>query len=480
MTREPRQEREPASEPEVRPAPSLRFPSRLHLRLVVTIVAMVGLASGLLAIGSSAFVARQRYDTFVERARQQARLVFVLAQGQSSADQLDTLIAVSRERNGFETMVVSDRVVASRSGLTPDDLPPAVRDASGERFAAAFATVDGNPCYVIGADVIGTERTRLYLVFSERSIRDDLAELRGVLLSAWVIVVIASAGIADLVARRTLAPVRESAQAARALAEGLLHTRLARRRDDEFGTLARAFNEMAEALGTKISELSEAHQRERQFTADVAHDLRTPLAAMVSAASVLNGRMDEVPAAVRRPVELLVADVHRLWKLVEDLLELGSLDASDVVLRDDEVHLPSLCEHLLSVIAPDQPSMRSQAEDVAVVIDRVRVERVLENLLRNALLHGGGSAMLRMGVDDGRLIAVVEDDGPGVAEDALPSIFDRFRKLESSRSTQGSGLGLSIAARHAEVLGGSLSVSNRPSGGAAFRLDVPVRAVERP
>src|SRR5207244_916785 len=138
----------------------------------------------------------------------------------------------------------------------------------------------------------------------------------------WVLAVAVAAATGLLLARRTLGPVARASRAARDLAEGLLDTRLPVETRDEFGAWATSFNEMASALEAKIEALSEARERERRFTSDVAHELRTPLSAVVGEASLLREHLAELPAEVRRPAELLVGDVGRLRRLVEELMEI--------------------------------------------------------------------------------------------------------------------------------------------------------------
>ena len=133
--------------------------------------------------------------------------------------------------------------------------------------------------------------------------------------------------VGRLLARRTLEPVARASEAARLMAGGRLDTRLPAGPADEFGAWAAAFNEMADALEAKIAELVAAQERERRFTANVAHELRTPLAALVAEASLLSEQGGQLPAPARRPVELLVADVRRLRTLVDELMEISRLDA---------------------------------------------------------------------------------------------------------------------------------------------------------
>ncbi len=271
-----------------------------------------------------------------------------------------------------------------------------------------------------------------------------------------------------MIARQTLKPVRRAAGAAQSLAEGLLATRLPTSSDDEFGAWAQSFNGMAQALEDKMAALSEAAERERRFTANVAHDLRTPLTGMVSAASVLEEKLDTMDPEARRMTELIVDDLRRLETLVLKLLELARLDAGQ-----DDVHLEaiSLREAVDAVVQSEE-----RRGDVAVCIDenltvwadRSRFKRVLSNLVANAVVHGGGQVEIRARREDADVAVDVLDRGPGLGEGDIGRIFDRFSKGDWARAAQGSGLGLAIALEHARAQGGTLEAANRPAGGARF------------
>ena len=166
--------------------------------------------------------------------------------------------------------------------------------------------------------------------------------LRNILAGGVGILVLLAGFVGALLARRRLRPVGQASDAARSLAEGLLETRLPVEGRDEFGSWAQSFNEMAAALETKIADLSAAQARERRFTADVAHELRTPLTALVGEASLLAEHLESMPPESRRPAELLVADVGRLRRLVEDLMEISRFDAGQESVHAETVDLGAL------------------------------------------------------------------------------------------------------------------------------------------
>src|SRR3989442_469890 len=230
---------------------------------------------------------------------------------------------------------------------------------------------------------------------------------------------------------------------------------------------------MAQALGGKIGDLSEARDRERRFTSDVAHELRTPLAALVSEASLLREQLERIPADARRPAELLVADVGRLRRLVEDLMEISRFDAGKEVVRTEPVDVSSLVAAVLRARGWEA-RVELRAEPLPLETDRRRLERIVSNLVGNALEHGGGRAAVTVGRDAVGAFVEVADRGHGIAPEHLSHLFDRFYKADPSRSSPGSGLGLGIARENARLLGGDLRVWSEVGVGSRFTLVLPV------
>jgi two-component system sensor histidine kinase MtrB len=307
---------------------------------------------------------------------------------------------------------------------------------------------------------------QLYLFFSEQSIQRNLAQLRNTLAAAWLGVLLVAALVGHVLARRTLGPVARASEAARLIAGGRLDTRLPVGAADEFGAWAAAFNEMADALEAKIAALSAAQARELRFTANVAHELRTPLTALVAEASLLGSQ-------ARRPVELLVADVRRLRTLVDELMEISRLDAgSEPVLRQ-RVDVRSVVAALISARGW-QDQVAVNGEPLTLTTDPRRIERILGNLVGNAVEHSGRDVTVRTGTDGAHGYIDVADGGPGIPPEHLPHVFERFYKADSARAGVGSGLGLAIALENARLLGGNISVSSDVASGSVFRLTLPL------
>ncbi|MGE3449737.1 MAG: ATP-binding protein, partial [Microbacteriaceae bacterium] len=247
------------------------------------------------------------------------------------------------------------------------------------------------------------------------------------------------------------------------------------RGDDEFSHLARSFNTMADSLQSKIDELNRAAERERQFTANVAHDLRTPLTGMTAMASILHEHLDALPSDARAAVEIIIQDSERLKNLVLELLELARLDSGkDVVLLEDLDLADAVSATVESVSVPMGASVAVDVPaGLRIRADKPRFRRALGNLVLNASTHGGGAVSITVDLADGDVLIHVCDDGPGIDPELLDKVFDRFVRGDAARGPGGSGLGLAIAREQARAQGGDVIAADGGGRGARFTLRVP-------
>jgi signal transduction histidine kinase len=446
---------------------------RLRRRLTVAFVLIAALAAAAVAVSSYLLVRQAWLDDSLRRADRDARYQLTLAgqflplDAQRSENLLDSFARGDRD----VVLVAGGAATPSNPALDPP-LPGSLRASVAEGQLAFQRMRSGEHHLLVVGGRIGGSTEQLYMTYLEDQIHSNLEHLRNVLLAGALAVTLVAGTVGYGLARRTLEPVGRAAAAARAVAAGQLGTRLPAGRD-EFGTWAASFNQMADALQAKIAALSEAEQRERRFTADVAHELRTPVTALVAEASLLREHLDQLPDAARRPAELLVADVVRLRHLVDELMEISRLEGGEERVRADEVDLAALV-HAVVTGGGWADRVRVQAPPVVVRTDRHRVERVLANLVANAVEHGGTGVAVRVASADAVVRVEVADRGPGIAPEHLPHLFDRFYKADRARSSAGSGLGLAIARENARLLGAGLTVSSRVGEGTTFRLTLPV------
>jgi two-component system, OmpR family, sensor histidine kinase MtrB len=449
----------------------------LRRRLTIAFVLTVGVSAAALAAGSYFVVRHNLLADSVDSAERQTRRNLVVAPTYLRQGREELVKAY--QRGGFLVVGTdSGRPFSSSLGVGLRQVPTDLRRLAGKgQLGYERETVAGMHYLVVGGPA-GRD-TELYFFFSEENLRDELDQLRNVLLAGIAILVLAAALVGAVVARRTLRPVADASEAARSLAEGLLETRLPVTGEDEFGAWAEAFNEMAAALEAKISALSAAQARERRFTADVAHELRTPLTALVGEAALLAEHLDRMPVESRRPAELLIEDVGRLRRLVEDLMEISRFDAGRESVRAEPVDLGSLAAAVVRARGWEG-RVTLESQEATITSDPRRLERVVANLVGNALEHGGSGVVVRVGGADGVASLEVEDSGPGISPEHVPHLFERFYKADRARSGRGTGLGLAIAQENARLLGGEIVVKSTLGAGTRFTLRLRSLPVAEP
>jgi two-component system sensor histidine kinase MtrB len=444
----------------------------MRRRLTVAFMLAVGVSAAALAVGSYFVVRHNLLSDSVDSSVAQTRRNLGIAGAYRSAG-LDALLQAYRSRGDFLTVARRDgRTFLSGPNVSLQAVPAGLRAivARGE-LGYERTTVGSTQYLVTGTPAAGD--TQLYFFFSEESLRHELAVLRNILLAGAGILALLAGLVGALLARRTLRPVARASSAARSLAEGLLETRLPVEGRDEFGAWAQAFNEMAAALEGKIAALSAAQARERRFTADVAHELRTPLTALVGEASLLAEHLDRMPPESRRPAELLIADVGRLRRLVDDLMEISRFDAGVEAVQGEPVDLGAVAAAVVRSRGWNG-RVRLELDEVVLESDPRRLERIVGNLIGNALEHGGHGVAVRVARDGVGPFVEIRDEGPGIRPEDLPHLFERFYKADRARSGGGAGLGLAIAQENARLLGGTIEVWSEPGRGSRFTLHLPV------
>ena len=434
----------------------------LRRRLTLVLALAVGLSGIALAAGSYFLVRHNLLSDSVDSSIVQTRRNLAVAPAYRDTGKL---VDAYKSRGDFLTVATrGGETFLSSASVSLRSVPAGLREVVGRgELGYERTTVAGDRFLVTGAPAANGRK--LYFFFPENGLRHELSVLRNVLLGGVGILVLLAALAGVVLARSALRPVARASSAAQSLAEGLLETRLPVEGRDEFGAWAQSFNEMAAALEAKIGELQAAQARERRFTADVAHELRTPLTALMGEASLLAGHLDQMPPESRRPAELLIADVGRLRKLVEDLMEISRFDAGAESVHAEEVDVAALVRAAVRSRGWDG-RVRLEGDGLRVTSDPRRLERIVANLVDNALEHGGSSVSVRIGENE----IEVADDGPGIPQEHLPHVFERFYKADASRSGSGTGLGLAIARENAILLGGELEVASEPGQGTRFTL----------
>jgi two-component system sensor histidine kinase MtrB len=301
---------------------------------------------------------------------------------------------------------------------------------------------------------------------------------------AGLFIILGLAVLAAAVTYWLVTPVHEAARTARRFSSGHLDARMRVRGEDDLAQLAVSFNEMAGTLQAHIRDMEQMSKVQQRFVADVSHELRTPLTTVRMAADLLHDKRQELPTDDARAVELLQNQLNRFEALLADLLETSRQDSGSVHLTYEEIDLRGLVDRVVTSLQPLAREMGCEVEvlgmaSLVVECDVLRVERILANLLSNALEHGEGKpVVVEVSQEGDRALLAVTDQGIGLSQEELSSVFTRFWRADPSRVRKigGTGLGLSIALGDARAHGGTLTASGAPGQGATFTLLLPVVA----
>lgn len=423
-------------------------------------------------------------------------------QSMSPASRIDAVVAAVAARGSgsglFEVLVLSSR--PRGLGVTPErgtnlvsetSVPRDLREvvSGSQRQAWAYTEIrytDGSrvPGLVVGAplDVPGIGPYEVYQLFPLAQEQATLDLVRNDTTVAGLLLVAGLAGLAAIVTFTLVKPVNDAARASRRVAAGNLEARMPVSGEDDLAQLAMSFNEMAGSLQEHIGALQNLSQVQQRFVADVSHELRTPLTTVRMAADMLHDRRDALAPEDARTVELLQGQLDRFETLLVDLLEVSRADAGAVHLDLSDSDLVVLVSRVVSSLQPVAAELGSSLElrapqSLVLVCDARRVERIVANLVSNAIEHGEGRPVqVSVSVAGQQAQVVVRDEGIGLAPHELEQVFQRFWRADPARARRmgGTGLGLSIALGDAKAHGGTLTAHGALGQGATFTLSLPM------
>ena len=421
----------------------------------------------------------------------------------SPASIVDTIVASLATRAGsppqYDVLLLAGEIEGAApergTNLVSDaSVPPELRDtvmATGRQSwtYTEIRYLDGRstPGIVVGAPLAVTDvgTYELYYLFPLTNEASTLDLVRSTVIGTGVLLVVLLGAVAALVTRQVVAPVRSAARVAEQFSEGHLRERMAVRGEDDLARLAMAFNDMAASLEQQIHRLEELSAVQQRFVSDVSHELRTPLTTIRMAADLLFESRGELDPPTARSAELLQNQLDRFENLLGDLLEISRYDAGAAVLDLETVDLVALVKRAVESARPLAERRGSEIVVTALVdpcpveCDPRRVDRILRNLIDNAVEHGEGQPIDVTVTEDGSAAAItVRDHGVGLSDDSIAHVFDRFWRADPARArtTGGTGLGLSIALEDTRLHAGWLEAWGAPGEGACFRLTLPCRA----
>ncbi|MEV8147139.1 MtrAB system histidine kinase MtrB [Arthrobacter sp. NPDC080073] len=448
------------------------------------------------AESESRYYVKQVQDTFDgSQANDQSSVITLV---------YDTLKAVEgngsviQRRYVFEAMPEQtkprNRWVESRASdqLTVRVIPPALRKAVQEsgkdQYWASTEFPVGNqdhPGIAVGNKVTfnGTVY-ELYLLYDLDTAQQTLDEIQNVLWAGGAALILMIGGIAWYVTRNVVSPVSHAAVVSEKLAAGQLQERMVVKGEDEVARLGASFNHMAASLQEQITQLATLSQMQQRFVSDVSHELRTPLTTVRMAAEVLFDARDDFDPINKRSAELLYNQVERFQSLLSDLLEISRFDAGAAVLDSEPTDIFQVVAHVIDGASPvaaeygSEVRLTSRHKRIIVEMDARRIDRILRNLLLNAVEHGEGKPVHVSVAANQEAVAIsVRDFGIGMTAAETARVFDRFWRADPARArtTGGSGLGLSIAAEDTKLHNGWLQAWGRKGSGSNFRLTLPLK-----
>jgi two-component system sensor histidine kinase MtrB len=417
-------------------------------------------------------------------------LVESLSSGGQGAFDVVTLPAGNDSGSGRGPRA-SGNVVASSS--VPEDLRERIDSstAAAQSYTRIIYDADkeSQPALVIGKQVDDPNRDpyQLYYLFPLTQEEKSLSLVKGTLATAGLFVVVLLGAIAWLVVRQVVTPVRMAAGIAERLSAGRLQERMKVTGEDDIARLGEAFNKMAQNLQLKIQQLEDLSRMQRRFVSDVSHELRTPLTTVRMAADVIHDARVDFDPVTARSAELLADQLDRFETLLADLLEISRFDAGAAALEAEPIDLREVVRRVVSGAEPlaerkgTQIRVVGDQQPIVAEADARRVERVLRNLVVNAVEHGEGKdVVVKLAAAGGAVAVAVRDYGVGLKPGEATRVFSRFWRADPARArtTGGTGLGLSIALEDARLHGGWLQAWGEPGGGSQFRLTLPRTADE--
>ncbi|MGL5406263.1 MAG: MtrAB system histidine kinase MtrB [Propionibacteriaceae bacterium] len=481
--------------------------SSLPARVIITTVA----ASSLVLALSGFLLMHQITEAVLETKRKtviaESQTAFDIAQSTLSVlsnnqPQLDTRltdVAVAAAQRGqisgqYDVILQAGAATFQPPELDGDPIPPELRQAiqdSDKIYVTAsslkyFDRRNGNndvPTFVSGMllEAAPGQKYPIYFIFPLEQEVATLELIQRAIITVGILLVLAMTGVAAAVSGTVVAPVRRAAEAAKRISEGDLEERLPIKGTDDLAVLGESMNDMAIALGTQISQYEELSRVQQRFVSDVSHELRTPLTTVRMAAELLYDSRDELSPVFARSSELLHDELDRFEALLADLLEISRFDAGAALLSLDRVSFAEVVQNEVEAQRVFAERMGTDIEvsvigDTTADIDSRRIQRIMRNLITNAIEHGEKRPINITVSGEGNAVAVtVRDHGIGFEPSQSEHVFRRFWRADPSRArvVGGTGLGLAIAMEDAQLHRGWLESWGKLGHGAQFRLTLP-------
>lgn len=424
-----------------------------------------------------------------EIRRNVSRTLTVLDAGASSKRSWILVPLEGQGKQGFIPEQSSDKSLNSSS--IPTDFKNTVRDRDGVYWQTSTITTFENnrertyPVLIVGTHVSIAQNPSygLFTVYDMTDSSETIAHINFVLFGGFCALLTVVLSVVWFVTRFVVRPITQTAITAERLAAGDLDQRVSVKGEDQAARLGISFNRMADSLQEKIVQLERLSTLQQRFVSDVSHELRTPLSTVRLGTELLYDSRENMTPMQVRSVELLHGQVDRFQSMLADLLEISRFDAGSAMLTIDTEDFIQVLSNILQEALPHlertntKLNVHTNHESIMVDMDRVRIERVLRNLLYNAIEHGESRPIdVYVDANATNLGIAVRDHGIGLSEDEAVQVFNRFWRADTSRKRTlgGTGLGLSIAAEDVRLHGGTLEAWGEKGRGACFTMNLPL------
>ena len=424
-----------------------------------------------------------------EIRRNVSRTLTVLDAGASGKHSWILVPLEGQGKQGFIPEQSSDKSLNSSS--IPTDFKNTVRDRDGVYWQTSTITTFENnrertyPVLIVGTHVSIAQNPSygLFTVYDMTDSSETIAHINFVLFGGFCALLTVVLSVVWFVTRFVVRPITQTAITAERLAAGDLDQRVSVKGEDQAARLGISFNRMADSLQEKIVQLERLSTLQQRFVSDVSHELRTPLSTVRLGTELLYDSRENMTPMQVRSVELLHGQVDRFQSMLADLLEISRFDAGSAMLTIDTEDFIQVLSNILQEALPHlertntKLNVHTNHESIMVDMDRVRIERVLRNLLYNAIEHGESRPIdVYVDANATNLGIAVRDHGIGLSEDEAVQVFNRFWRADTSRKRTlgGTGLGLSIAAEDVRLHGGTLEAWGEKGRGACFTMNLPL------
>ena len=451
---------------------SLRSRLFLGFVLVITVVLVIS------AVSLLWFVARNNLVTRLELRNTAARLIQRPNFNLDNLDTFDEVVDRIADSIGYRVMIIDSEgtMVADSQAGESAGFPPILRiPLDPLQNIISIKDLDGKVWLYTGLRMrLGYA---LIILESRQPLREMIAspvrsELLKVLAQSGAIAMLIALVLAFLISRSVASPLRKISDAARQVASGK-QTSVRPEGPKEVRLLGEVFNDMS-------AQVHASQQSQRDFVANVSHELKTPLTSVQGFAQALLDGTASTPEAQEKAAQVIYDEAGRMYRMVLDLLDLAKLDTGTANLHREQVELDLLLHAVVERLAPQ--SNQAQVEIInqvgnlpSVTGDGDALSQVFDNLVENAVKHTpvGGQVRISALTQSGSVLVMISDSGPGIPEDEIPRIFERFYQLDKSRRggpAHGAGLGLTIASQIVHAHGGGIEVRSVMGKGSVFTM----------